>query len=370
MSMHGRLLGGMVVAIATLGVGGCAGPQAGQQRPTPPASLVMDEQELRDDAVAYLRSRLQDEYPLYRANAIEALQFDPELGEQAARAGLEDENLAVRFVSAFAIGKHRYTSSAALAHALLRDPSPSVVAAATLALKNNGREVDLGALAKMLQSADPTTAGNAALVLGEIGDESAIGLLRDALHYAPPQVSEQEQRIVQLQIAEAMAKLGDPTAVARIRTQLYARAGQDGELTALAASMLGDLNAVRTIPDLTAIVGKWKQYRHSAEVRLAALKSLAQLGEPMPVELVTEYLGSTFQDPVLETARSIRSQAIYVLGHYPADAVLGTVAMSFLDDPREEVRLQAAAAIVRLVPPESLAREESVGDVLTPLDLP
>jgi HEAT repeat protein len=371
--MKNELIRGTGVALFLGLLSGCAGPNAGgakQNQKTIQSVLVVDPPVLRDEAMAFLESMRRDEYALYRANAIEALQIDPEAGEKAAREGIEDTNLAVRFVSAYSIGKYRYQSSAPLVYALLRDESDSVRAAATLALKMNGQNVSLGPLSEMLKNSNPTTAGNAALVLGEIGEASAIGLLRDALDYSPATATQQQHQLVRLQIAEAMSKLGDPTASARIRSQLYSRGPQDGELTAIAATMLGDLDATRTIPDLKVIVASWRQYRLSAEIRLAALKSLAQMGDPLPMELVLEYLETPFQDENLDRNHAIRAQAVHVLGYYPVNESLPYLAAAFEGDPRPMVRLQAAAAIVRLVPEGGSGSEESVADLLTPDDLP
>lgn len=366
---------GILGAIWLGGAVGC-GPTAGSAPLLPPGYAVLaddvsEQRELRRDALEYLEAMRKDPYALYRANAIEALQAEPRAGEQAAREGLEDPNLGVRFVAAFAIGLHQYSASAPLAHALLSDESASVRAAAAFALKRNGVEVNLGLLAEMLRGEDPQAAGNAALVLGEIGDVSALPLLRETIEFRSPRLSVQQQRIVQLQIAEAMAKLGDPYAVARIRAELYSRRPEHGEVMALAASMLGRLGAARTIGDLRNIVAMWRQYRHSAEVRLAALASLAQLGDPQPIDLVLEYLGPMYRDRTNPTFLAVQTQAVYTLGRYPAAQALPHLARAFDSSPEPEIRLQAAAAILRLT--AGLGAEdpltESEGSRLTPDDL-
>jgi len=330
-----------------------------------------EQRTLRRDAAAYLNTMRKDEYALYRANAIEALQADPKMGEVAAREGIEDTNLAVRFVSAMAIGQHQYSAAAPLVHALLNDASPSVQAAAAFAMSRNGFAVDLGLLAEMLRGDDPRAAGNAALVLGELGDSSALPLLRESIEFRSPRVSAQQQRLVQLQIAEAMAKLGDPFAIPRIRAELYSRQPEHGEVMALAASMLGTLQATRTIGDLRNIVAMWKQYRHSAEVRLAALTSLAQLGEAQPIDLVLEYLGPTYRDRTNSSFIAIQSQAAHALGEYPAQDALPHLARVFDSSVEPQIRLQAAASILRHTAelgPDTIGPESDEG-LLTPDDL-
>ncbi len=332
---------------------------------------IQEQRQLRRDAAEYLNQMRKDEYALYRANAVEALQSDPKLGEVAAREGIEDANLGVRFVAAMAIGQHQYSAAAPLVHALLRDESASVRAAAAFALKRNGTNVNLGLLAEMLKGDDPRAAGNAALVLGEIGDASALPLLRESIDFHSPRTTAQQQRIVQLQVAEAMAKLGDPFAIPRIRSELYSRQPEHGEIMALAASMLGSLGATRTIGDLRNIVAMWRQYRHSAEVRLAALTSLAQLGDPQPIELVLEYLGSTYRDRTNSSFIAIQSQAAHALGEYPASEALPHLARVFDSSGEPLIRLQAAASILRLT--SDLGAEEPGTEtdegLLTPDDL-
>lgn len=323
------------------------------------AADAAEQARLRDAAVDHLRSMTKDEYALYRANAIEALQAEPALGEAAAREGLLDPNLGVRFVSAMAIGQQRYAAAAPLAHALLRDESESVQVAAIFALLRNGIHADPSLLGRLLRSPDPRVAGNAALVLGELGDPSAVAMLHDAIEYNSIQATHQQNRLVQLQMAEAMAKLGDETAIGRIRAQLYSRRPEEGELTALAASILGPLGAISTVQDLRGIVGMWRQYRNSAEVRLAALASLAQLGDPLPIELVLEYVHEVWEQPpgqgqaspAYAYSAAVHAQAAYALGQYPAVQALPYLARLFHESVEPEVRLQAAAAIVRILPP-------------------
>lgn len=363
------------VAVSAVLLAGC-GPGATTQPPLAAsyAALATDpdeQRQLRAEAVSYLNQVRKHEYALYRANAIEALAGEPRLGETAAREGIEDVNLGVRFVAAMAIGQHRYSAAVPLVHAMLSDDSASVRAAAAYALKRNGLSVNLGPLAQMLKGDDPQAAGNAALVLGELGEASALPMLRESIEFRSPRATPQQQRIVQLQVAEAMAKLGDPFAVARIRAELYSRRPDHGEVMALAASMLGRLGAARTIGDLRNIVAMWRQYRHSAEVRLAALASLAQLGDPQPIELVLEYLGPGFRDRTNPALAAIQCQAVFALGQYPAGDALPHLARVLDSSGEEAVRIQAAAAILRLTASVDAAGSgmETEGTVLTPDDL-
>lgn len=319
------------------------------------AMLAVDEaqqKELRALALDYLVKMTEDDYAGYRANAIEALgQEEPVIGQEAARVGLMDDNAGVRFTSAMIIGQKRYSSSAPLVHALINDPDDSVKAAAIFALRVNGYAVDISPLAEMLNSSSARTRANAALVLGELGDVSAIPLLRAALNINLPRTELAEMRIFQLQIAEALVKLGDESSVARIRAPLYTRDPSDGEIAAFAASIIGRIGDQSSKHDLIKTVAMWKQYRNSAEIRLAAMASLAQLGDPPGIDMVTEYLGADYQNSEDIRMRSIQAQAIFTLGQIGTPEVLPIIGQIFAQDTDDLLRIPAATAILNIVKP-------------------
>ncbi|MFG0330488.1 MAG: HEAT repeat domain-containing protein [Phycisphaerales bacterium] len=347
----GAIAATLVLASAAILLGGCAAPTSTAGSGVPNAYLsVRDDAAvratLRRDAIEYLRALANDESPLLRANAIEALQSVPMIGEQLAREGLVDPNPGVRFVATMSIAELGGGSSPLL-QSLLRDPDPSVQAAAILALRNHGSQVNLSSLAEMLRSGDLTTRGNAALVLGEIGDPSAIPMLREALTYDLPTVSMQRVRVVQLQIAEALIKLGDSSALERVRVHLVQDDNSEGEVRALAAQITGRVGDERSRDLLVSLVARWRQYRVSAEVRLAAMAALAQLGEPPSVTGPLEYFEPAYRD----APAAIRAQAVYTLGEIGGPDAWAHLARIFRESGEEMVRVHAAAAIVASVPP-------------------
>jgi len=319
----------------------------------PAAMDTAYQSQLRAEAVGYLLGMTENEYAGYRANAIEALQAEPTIGEEVARIGLMDDNAGVRFASAMVIGRMEYGASAPLAHALINDENDSVRAAAIFALVRNGYQIDLSPLAEMLESSDSRTRANAALVIGELGDPTAVSLLRDTITLDNPRAPLAAQRIFQLQVAEALVKLGDMDSISRIRAPLYSRDPDDGEITAFAAAILGRIGDHRSKHDLVKLVAMWKQYRNSAEVRLAAMASLAQLGEPPDVDLVTEYLGPTYQDAEDLRMRSIRAQAVYTLGQIGTPSVLPHLAHLFYLEPDDLVKIPTATAVLQIVSHEN-----------------
>jgi len=347
--------GACVLSVALIGCTGggssVTAPEGGasvDRAPALPALSADDRAALRAEALSYLQKMAADPYAGYRANAIEALQADPASGEAAARQGILDQNLGVRFVSAMAIGQHAYAGAAPLTHALLNDPDESVRAAAILALKRNGFDANLGPLADMLRSPSIRTRANAALVLGELGDTSAIPMLQEALGLPNPRATLAELHLVELQIAEAMVKLGADDALDRIRTQLYSRDPARGEVVVLAVNILGRLKDQQSKGEFVKLVAMWKKYRNSAEIRLAALTALSQLGDPPTPDMILEYLdpASASQYPV-----GVRVQAVNALGSIGTPEALTHVASIFRTSREEFVRLQAAAWVLRLTGP-------------------
>lgn len=349
---HGAIFG-IIVAIALTGCSQSAQHGLSIDAPgSPPAFSGADDRGvLADEARTYLVDMTEHTFAGYRANAIEGLRAAPFVGEEAARRGLIDPNLGVRFVAAMSVGMNGYKASAPLAHELITDLDLSVRAAAMFALKKNGFDVDLSPLADMLRSKDMRHRSNAALVLGELGDPAATQMLRDALTYDGGLASIQQLKIAQLQIAEALVKVGDTDALSRIRAHLYVRNPSEGEVTALAASIMGRLGAKRYVADLKNTVAMWQEFKNSAEIRLAAMASLAQLGYPPELEMVLEYLGPEWQDPTNPVAISVRAQAAYTLGEI-GEAGLPTLASLLRDESNDPmIRLQAAAAVLRIVEP-------------------
>src|SRR5438552_14865349 len=110
--------------------------------------------------------------------------------------------------------------------ARLHREAGSVRAAAIYGLRRCGRQTNPTPLAAMLMSDDPEIKGNAALVLGELQDKSAIQVLEHAVGRGLSRVEPARAKIVELQLAEAMVKLGAENQVMPIRAALFAPAEQ------------------------------------------------------------------------------------------------------------------------------------------------
>lgn len=293
---------------------------------------------MRDAAIAMLNEALHSTDPLLRANAIEAMHFAPDELGPFVQAGLADENRGVRFIAAMTLGKFKMTNLAHLVYPLLNDQSQSVQAAAIYAIHRCGESVDLNPLGEMLRSSNPEVKANAALVLGELGNRSAAPMLRGAVGRDMSRVSTARAQVVDLQLAEAMVKLGDERQLEVIRATLFAPAEQ-GEIVALACQIVGRLGDVRAIPNLMQLALRDGERQLPAEVRMAATLAIAQIdASEAPLEVPMQYVRSEqFQ---------LRAQAALTLGAIP-DSQARLALRQLLSDGDPMVQVFAAGGILQ-----------------------
>jgi HEAT repeat protein len=297
---------------------------------------------LREAALGTLMSASEAGYDLLRANAIEAMQFAPDHAEPLVRRGLADPNRGVRFVAVMTVGEEKMTGLVPLVEPLLQDPSKSVRAGAMYALKRCARDVDLSPLAEMIRSDDPEVRANAALVLGELGNPSACSMIRQAFGTGMGRVGAARAKAVDLQLAEALVKLGDEQEMDVIRAALFAPP-DEGEITALACMMCGRLRDERTVPNLVRLARRTGEYQHPAEVRMAATWALARLGSAeASVEVPMGYVASADYP--------LRMQAALTLGEIGHPSSLPALT-GLLRDVNPLVQVAAAGAILQIEGP-------------------
>jgi len=300
-------------------------------------------------AVEILVAASAGQDPAMRSNAIEAMQVMPERALPMTQRGLEDENLGVRFAAAVTAGMLRFEALIPLLRDRLDDPSPSVRAASLASLHILGEPVDLTPLADMLAGRDPMLRGNVAMLLGMLGEKSAIPMLKHAAGIPMPRVSADRATVARMQIAEAIAKLGDDTSLQVIRAGMY-NPSQEVRLVAITATgAIGDermktalenflrrptLVAPKEAPDELKIAVE----RAQSELELAAAGALARLGDPAGAELAMHK--SLEENPVL------RAQAAWVLGWLEDPTSMKALAR-LLEDEVVQVRVTAAASILR-----------------------
>lgn len=318
-------------------------PSAMPDRPEidlgPAFSVTIDETNLRATSIEMLQKAIDSTNPLIRLNAIAGLKYVPELAPDALRKGLGDDNRAVRYVATMMVGEMKLTELRPLVQPLLLDESESVQASAIYALKRCGGNPDQTPLARMLLSENVEVKGNAAMVLGELGDPSAKGLLKYALGRGLLMASSARRKIVELQISEALVKLGDSAQIEVIRAALFNRP-EEGEITALACQICGEVQDEGAVPNLLDLATRTGRMQQSAEIRMAAALAVARINPMQAVLSVPEgYVSSTRFE--------LRSQAAYTIGGCKQKAGIPILAR-MLQDPNPLVQVSAAAAILEI----------------------
>jgi HEAT repeat protein len=284
----------------------------------------------RQRALQQVLASSGSEIPVFRANAIEAMQGLPARAISLVQMGLEDENLGVRFTALACMGKMRLKELVPSARRYLEDPSFSVRAAAMFALRRCGEPLDISMMSQMLASNDPVLRSNVAMLVGQMGDRSAAPMLVELARVPMPRVSAVQEAIVRVQVAEAIVRLGDDSALNALRAAAYS---QFDEVRVLAVTLMGELGDRRMEKAFADML-----LEPPIELQIAAAGTLAGFG-------LNEGMGV-----VLEACESdlvtVRAQAAWTLQYY-SDPVVTEMLVWLLDDPQEQVRLSAAASILR-----------------------
>lgn len=299
--------------------------------------------QLRERALDELVAASASEYALERANAIEGLQYAPSRLEPIAAAALMDPNEGVRSVAATVIGQVQLRTLAGAVRPLLADASPFVVASAIYAIDRTGGSVDPSPLGRFLfDGASAKVRAHAAFILGEMGQESALPMLSDAARSTETVGSSIDQRLLELQIAEAMIKLGDRAKLDTVRAALLPATPDDLEATALAAQIIGKVQDRQSIDRLIFLSAQRDQRGATLppEILLAIAGGLAELRVGGAWNVADAHRSSA--DP------SIRAQAAIVYGQTEDRAQLGKLE-SMLEDASPLVRIAAATGVLRML---------------------
>lgn len=307
---------------------------------------------LRERAIGLLEEAAFDEWALARANALEALQRVPRRAEPIARAALVDPNLGVRFVGAMTIGELRLSGSTAQVRPLLNDPDPSVRIAAIYALARNAEQVNQTPLADALMEGPARVRSQAAFVLGELGNPSAVPLLRTAARRLASAegdaLASADRRVLRLQIAEALANLGQTDVLHSLRAALYPSSPDEFEATALAIQIIGRLEDRDSAAQLIQLIEyatpetakrdpEDRVHLYPPEVRIAAATSLAKMGYADGA-----YVGAAYEaDP----NEAIRAQVAFLYGAIGGDQEIRRLE-GMLEDESILVRIAASAGLL------------------------
>lgn len=306
-----------------------------------PGTPAAEERSGREAAFSRLLAMTSSPNPQVRANALEGLGRAGQRAEPAVAIGLQDENPGVRAVAASVAFKARLGALAPTLRALTTDESDFVRASAKAALHSLGQPVDPSELSTMLlESRNPRLRAHAAFVLGEMGDESAVPLLRQAWVTPIPTAAEIERRLVRLQIAEALIKLGDETSIDAVRAALYPSRPEELEATVLAVQIIGEVRDRGSIDQLIYLSDDSGDRVMPAEVRLAVAGALAKMGMSEGGFIADEF----FDHPI----EVIRAQAATVYGRTGQPEHLARLRL-MLNDPSETVRVAAASGVLDLM---------------------
>ncbi|MFO0834607.1 MAG: HEAT repeat domain-containing protein [Phycisphaerales bacterium] len=313
-------------------------------RNTPPGgkapSTLVSSSELRERALEVIEDGSRSNAAEVRANAVEAAGLAARRCENVIAIGLKDDNVGVRSVAAMAAGRAKVEALAPALNPMLLDSSPFVRAAAVMGLARMGKPVDQTPLSTMLLTdSSPRVRAHAAFCLGEIGNRSALGLLRQAARSSVPRASDTEIKLMQLQVSEAMVKLGEDETVQSIRAALYPSRPEELEATALAVQILGQVRdkgssgAMIHLAETKDAAGR----PLPAEIRLGIAAALAKLGSPQGGFIADEFVAD--QNPLL------RAQAAAVYGEIGDQTSLAHLS-KMLGDPDERVRISAARGVL------------------------
>lgn len=309
-------------------------------QPAKPTASIVSSSELRERALEVIEDGSRSHAPEVRANAVEAAGLAARRCENLIASGLKDDNVGVRSVAAMAAGRAKIEALAPALNPMLLDSSPFVRAAAVMGLARMGKPVDQTPLSTMLLSdSSPRVRAHAAFCLGEIGNRSALGLLRQAARSSVPRASDTEIKLMQLQVSEAMVKLGDDENVQTIRAALYPSRPEELEATALAVQILGQVRdkgssgAMIHLAETKDAAGR----PLPAEIRLGIAAALAKLGSPQGGFIADEFVAD--QNPLL------RAQAAAVYGEIGDQSSLGHLS-TMLGDADERVRISAARGVL------------------------
>jgi len=304
--------------------------------------LAVDQISAYDRAVEQILLASRSDDPFIRANAIEAVQAAPDRALPLVQIGMEDPNPAVRFASLVTIGQLKLTSLGLAATNMISDPDPTVAAAAIYAASMCGQEPNPSQLAGMLFSRNPQQRGNAAMLLGMMGDRSAVPMLRDASRSPMPRAASNEKAIVEIQIAEALVKLGEDDALGLLRTRAYSA---DPTVKVFAVTVLGNLEDRAMSGNFVQMLRNTTD--HPVELRVAAANALAKLADEQGLDVLQEAAASTYP--------TVRSQAVFGLSLLTSKTA-ETSRVALLDDPEQMVRISAAAAVLRAAQPTRQAQ--------------
>lgn len=286
-----------------------------------------------------LYNAVENENPLVRVHAIETLAQIPDLQTlPLIRKGLYDPVPAVRFAATVAIGDVQDYASRHLVEKLLRDENVSVQLAAGYALEKMGDRRFRNWFDKVLFSRDEKLSGMACMLLGRLGHTGIRRDSRDKLW----QVFRMENQYpsVQLQAAEALARLNDPDILRKLlvfANSIYA----DDRL--LAIEGLKHIGGSDVFAMLTVLADD-----PQIEVRLSAIRALADFADKDHRAVVRDHINYAAPNGKKQATIRVRSLALMALGRVGGPEDIKRFRKA-LNDPSPFIRVAAARGAIDLL---------------------
>jgi len=333
-----------IVALLVLifGAGGC-------KSLAPNRSIAPSLLEKRSHAI--LMAALERQDPVLKVHALEALTVIPRLNViPEMRRCLWDPIPAVRFAAAIAAGDMQDYPSRDFLRRLLQDQNVSVQLAAGYGLEKLGEKGFEDWYDNVLFSKDAKLAGQACMLLGKLGNTAERQHSREKLWYVFRMPN--QSAAVQLQAAEALARLGDKSILKRLlvfASSIYA----DDRI--LAISGLEHIGGTDVYAQLTVLADDIQP-----EVCLAAIRALGNRAEEEQQKKARQYLRYQAPDGDKVATRRVRELALLAMGSLGTDRDIRLL-YDFMGDSSESNYLKVAAAracldYVKKVRPEILSQ--------------
>lgn len=332
----------MLVLIA--GTGGC-------KSLVPHRSIAPSLIEQRSRGI--LLAALAGQNPVLKVHALESLAIIPRLNViPEMRRCLYDPIPAVRFAGAIAAGDMQDYPSRDFLRRLLQDQNVSVQLAAGYGLEKLGEKEFKDWYDNVLFSNDAKLAGQACMLLGKLGNTPERQDSREKLWYVFRMPN--QSAAVQLQAAEALARLGDKSVLKRLlvfASSIYA----DDRI--LAISGLQHIGGPDVYAQLTVLAEDIQP-----EVCLAAIRALGSRAEEDQQKKVRMYLRYQAPDGDRMATRRVRELALLAVGSIGTDRDIRML-YDFMGESSESNYLKVAAAracldYLKTRRPETLAQHQ------------
>ena len=307
---------------------GCTQEQARIPAASPEKPLQV--QLLKPRAVIILENGLKGQDPYLRTQAVEVAVETRQKDMLPLITKLTtDPVVPVRFSATVGLGDMRCFSCENLIHKSLNDPDVNVRIAAAYSLVKLNKPQYLQQLQAAAKSSNQTVRANAALLLGKLGNRDNIRLLYEVLG------AKDSSDKVRIQAVESIARLGDEQ---MYRSKLWAlQISKFADDRVIGIQGMGALNTTESRDAIATMLQD-----DVPEVRLAAAKQLAQLGDNRGEKLVLEYFQTS---PNLNEAGVANGMAVMAIGYLKSNQ-LNFFLTKALDSQSPHIQLVAAQSVL------------------------